>query len=72
MRVFVRMDISVIQHRGKFQYIVNELTRSHQTALFFHWGRAHMDFLIQDLASVLHFIAVEEVVRRIASTPGPS
>jgi len=57
MRIFVRMDISVFQRKGGFNYMVNELTRSHQTALFLHWGNGRMDLCIQDLAKVLHFVA---------------
>ena len=57
MRIFVRMDISVLQTEGKFHYMINELTHSHQTGLFLHWGGSNMDYSIQDLANVLHFVA---------------
>jgi hypothetical protein len=70
MRIFVRMDISVFQREGKFHYMVNELTRSHQTGLFMHWDRmGHMDSLILDLANVLHFVAYNDRVKRIAPRP---
>jgi len=65
MRIFVRMDIAVFLHEGKFQYTVNELTRSHQTGLFMHWDNTRgMDYLFQDLANVLHFIASNDRVKR--------
>ena len=59
MRIFVRMDISVCQHDGKLHYMVNELTRSHQTGLFMqtqwdHLGK--MDLCLEELKNVLHFI----------------
>ena len=64
MRFFLRMDISVFQTQGKFHYNVNELTRSHQSALFMQWGVGKMDFLIQDLAKVLHFVAFRDDIER--------
>ncbi len=66
MRIFVRMDITVFLHQGKFQYMVNELTRSHQTGLFMHWDNTgSMDYLFQDLANVLHFIAYNDRTHRV-------
>jgi hypothetical protein len=57
MRLFVRMDISVFQRDGKFHYMINEITRSHQTALFLHWDGGKMDHCIQELVRAFHYIA---------------
>ena len=64
MRLFVRMDVSVFQRQGEFHYMVNELTRSHQTGLFLHWDGGRMDFCIQDLAKILHFKTYLDNVQR--------
>lgn len=62
MRIFVRMDISVFMNDGKFQYFINELTRSHQTGLFFHWDIVgKMDSCIQELAKVLHYFTYQRL-----------
>jgi hypothetical protein len=53
------MDVSVFQRDGKFHYMINELTRSHQTALFLHWDHGRMDHCIQDLVKALHFICTK-------------
>jgi hypothetical protein len=57
MRLFVRMDVSVLQKQDKFYYMVNEITRSHQTALFLHWDGGRMDHCIQELVKAFHYIA---------------
>lgn len=68
MRIFVRMDVSVVERHGRFQYYVNELTRSHQTGLFLHWDTAgKMDLCIQDLSKVLHLIAYERTLANKSS-----
>jgi len=64
MRIFTRMDIAVIQKKGSFHYTINELTRSHQTGLFFQWDSGKMDFCIQDLAKVLHYVAYKDDLER--------
>jgi hypothetical protein len=71
MRIFVRMDISVIQKEGKFHYMLNELTSSQHTALFMKWNHRHMDYCLQDLSHTLHFVAQDELSRR-NSTSNPS
>jgi hypothetical protein len=58
MRIFVRMDVSGYQSEKKFEYVINELTRSHQTALFLKWDSGRMDHLFTELANSLHFLAV--------------
>jgi hypothetical protein len=70
MRIFVRMDISVYQQQGQFHYMVNELTRSHQSALFLQYDNGKMDLCIQDLATVLHFVAYNDnLERRLVHAP---
>ncbi|MDX6296002.1 MAG: hypothetical protein QOH50_5261 [Kribbellaceae bacterium] len=64
MRVFVRMDISVFQSKGKFNYVVNELTRSHQSTLFAEYGGGKADFAFQDMTKVLHFITSHDNFNR--------
>jgi hypothetical protein len=60
MRIFVRMDISVYRHEGKFHYFINELTRSHQSGLFMHWDiSGKMEGCIQELAKVLHYVTYQ-------------
>jgi hypothetical protein len=60
MRIFVRVDVSVFERDGKFQFMINELTRSHQTGLFLHWDHGKMDLCIQELANALHFVAAHQ------------
>jgi hypothetical protein len=64
MRLFVRMDVSVFQRQREFHYIINELTRSHQTALFQQWDSGSMEMCIQDLAKTLHYVTYQDVVER--------
>lgn len=63
-RIFVRMDISVFQCKGKFQYMVNELTSSQHTALFLDWAHGEMDYCIQDLSKTLHFATLQDLSER--------
>ena len=65
MRIFARMDISVYQRNGKFHYFVNELTSSHNTALFLEWDHGSMDYAIQDLSKALHFVAQRDRFKRL-------
>jgi hypothetical protein len=69
-RIFVRMDISVFQREGKFQFMVNELTSSQHTALFWEWGARNMDYCIRDLGLTLHLAADEELSKRL-QRPSP-
>jgi hypothetical protein len=63
MRIFVRMDISVCQHNGKLHYVVNELTRSHQTSLFMQWDDlGRMDLCLEELKNLLHFIVYKALI----------
>jgi len=62
MRIFTRMDVTVLRHEEKFHFVVNELTRSNEAGLFLHWDRGEMDLCIQDLAKVLHFISFTDAV----------
>ena len=64
MRIFVWMDVSVYQHKKKFQFYINELTRSHQTSLFMQWGSGNMDLGLQDMANILHFVTHTDMVDR--------
>jgi hypothetical protein len=64
LRVFVRMDISVFQTKGKFSYVVNELTRSHQATLFTEYVGGKADFAFQDMTKVLHFITFDDKFKR--------
>lgn len=63
-RIFVRMDISVYQHNGRFRYMVNELTSSQYTGLFLDWPKAQMDFCLQDLTKTLHYVAQQDLAER--------
>jgi len=60
MRIFVRMDVTVFKFKGEFHYSINELTRSHQSGLFMDKSGGKMDFAIQELEKVLHFITYKD------------
>ena len=64
MRIFVRMDVAVYKKDNNFHYAINELTRSHQAGLFWHWIGTPMDYCFQELERVLHFVAYNEDVER--------
>jgi hypothetical protein len=71
-RIFVRMDISVFQREGKFEFMVNELTSSQHTTLFLEWRARNMDHCIWDLGLTLHFAAQEELCKRKERFRSPS
>ena len=64
MRTFVRMDISVYQRDGMFHYMINELTRSHQTVLFMHWGGVAMVACLEEVSRVLYYVTYMESMDR--------
>lgn len=67
LRLFGRWDISVCRHRvtGKYQYFVNEITRSWDTCLFHpHADPEGMgDFLLDHLTKLLHHCVTTEFLR---------
>lgn len=64
LRVFCRLDISVFRESesGKHSYFVNEITRSHGTALFPRWdSRNKLNFLYHHLSETLHYLAAKKM-----------
>lgn len=60
LRIFARLDITVISHGdNQLQFLVNEVTRGHNTGT---WGGilvTSVKVLVQELTHVLHFLAYE-------------
>lgn len=67
LRLFGRWDVSVCRHKatGKYQYFVNEVTRSWDTCLFHHHSdpEGMGDFLLSHLAKLLHHCVTTEFLR---------
>lgn len=60
MRVFVRVDASVFLAEGEPHFVLNELTRSHNTDMFNHWDLFYKnELLVQELAKALCFLTIE-------------
>jgi hypothetical protein len=62
LRIFCRLDVGVFKSQGteKFQYMVNEITPCHTTALFAAWDQSNrMEVFFQEMAKVLHFLTSE-------------
>jgi hypothetical protein len=61
MRIFVRVDASIFLAEEETHFIVNELTRSHNTDMFNHWDEAFKnELLVQELAKVLCFVSLRD------------
>lgn len=59
LRIFCRLDISVFreQNTGKYQFFVDEVTRTHGAGLFKRWDTIrNTDFGFQGMEEVLHFV----------------
>jgi hypothetical protein len=64
LRVFCRLDISVFRERetGKHSFFVNEITRSHGTALFVEWiTHGLTDPFFHHLSDILHLVAAQKL-----------
>jgi len=61
MRIFCRLDVAIYlsQRTGKFEGMVNEITRCHFTALFHYWDRnsGELDVLHQEMAKTINFLS---------------
>jgi len=53
MRIFIRLDASAFLANGELQFIVNELTHSHNTDMFNYWDFSFKnELLVQELAKL--------------------
>lgn len=58
LSVFCRLDVSVYRKKtGEHKYFVNEITRTHGTALFPQWDSNNsLDLLFTHMANTLHYV----------------
>ena len=63
LRVFCRMDVSVYRTTsGDHRYFVNEITRTHGTALFPKWdSNNRLGYLFKSMSNVLHYISSQKL-----------
>ena len=67
MRIMVHMDISVFLADRKPRFIVNELTRMHNTGFFNAWDTASKnEIMLEELGRLLHFVTFQDIDRKWA------
>jgi hypothetical protein len=64
LRIFCRLDISLYREAStdQHQFFVNEITRSHGTALFQPWDTgSRLNLLFSELEQVLHLVGSDRL-----------